>query len=182
MRGWINRCWKGPAGDATLPLHTTPKGKPVVVKSSADTVEQYLASLPPHRQKALRAVRDIILANLPKGYQECMQYGMIGYVIPLKRYPVTYNGQPLGIAALASQKNYMAVYLMNIYGDKDTEAWFTQQYKASGKKLDMGKSCVRFKKLEDLPLELIGEAVARTPVDKLISLYEASRKNTMAGR
>jgi len=153
-----------------------------VVKSAANTVEEYLASLPPEREKALRAIRKVILANLPKGYEEGMQYGMIGYYIPLKRYPVTYNGQPLGIVALASQKNYMAVYLMNIYCDKETEAWFAERYKASGKKLDMGKSCLRFKKLEDLPLGLIGEAVAHTPVDEFIRLYEASRKNTRAGR
>jgi hypothetical protein len=153
-----------------------------MVKSDASTAEQYLASLPPDRQKALRAVRDVILANLPKGYEEGMEYGMIGYYIPLKRYPVTYNGQPLGIAALASQKNHMAVYLMNIYGDKETEDWFTQRYKASGKKLDMGKSCIRFKRVEDLPLELVGEAVARTSVERFISLYEASRRHTSKGK
>ena len=104
-----------------------------------------------------------------------MQYGMIWYVIPLERYPVTYSGQALGIAALASQKNYMSLYLMNVYGETETERWFVEEYNASGKKLDMGKSCVRFKKLEDLPLDLIGKAIARTSVDEFVGMYEASR-------
>ena len=104
-----------------------------------------------------------------------MQFGMIGYVIPLERYPVTYNKQALQYAALASQKHYMSVYLMSVYSDSDSEQWFAEQYRASGKKLDMGKSCVRFKKLADLPLDLIGRAIARTPVDEYIEVYEAAR-------
>lgn len=101
---------------------------------------------------------------------------MIGYVIPLYRYPDTYNKQPLGVAALASQKNYMSVYLHNVYADPDSEQWFTEEYKKTGKRMDMGKSCVRFRKLDDLPVELIGQAVARTPVEKFIRLYEESRR------
>ena len=100
---------------------------------------------------------------------------MIGYAIPLGRYPTTYNGQPLAIAALPSQKNYMVVYLMNVYGDKEIEAWFHKRYRASGKKLNMGKSCVRFKRLEDLPVDLIGEVVGRTSVEDYIERYEKSR-------
>ena len=110
-----------------------------------------------------------------------MQYGMIGYVIPLERYPVTYNGQPLAYAALASQKNYMSLHLMNIYGDKEAERWFIDQYEASGKRLNMGKACVRFKKLEDLPLDLIGKAIAHTPVAGFIERYEASRRKLQRG-
>ncbi len=146
-----------------------------MVWSSAQTVEEYLAELPPDRREAINAVRKVILDNLPTGYEEMMQFGMISYVIPLERYPVTYNKQPLQYAALASQKHYMSVYLMNVYGDPDSEQWFVEQYRASGKKLDMGKSCVRFKKLDDLPLDLIGRAVARTPVEAYIEVYEAAR-------
>ena len=147
-----------------------------MAQSKAKTVEQYLEELPPERREALQAVREVILKNLPSGYEETMQYGMIGYGIPLERFPNTYNGQPLGIAALASQKNYMSLYLMNVYGHPETETWFRERYRASGKKLDMGKSCVRFRKLDDLPLDLVGETVARTPVDEFIRVYEQSRK------
>ena len=107
-----------------------------------------------------------------------MQYGMIGYVVPLKRYPKGYLGDkktPLPYAALASQKHHMAVYLMNIYGNRKLEKWFLKEYKASGKKLDMEKSCVRFKKLDDLPLGLIGKAIAATPLAECIAMYEEAR-------
>jgi hypothetical protein len=105
-----------------------------------------------------------------------MEFGMIGYVVPLKTYSDTYNKRPLMYAALASQENYMSLYLMNVYGDRETEAWFTERFRASGKKLDMGKSCVHFKRLDDLPLELIGEVIARTSVAGFIERYEASRR------
>ena len=105
-----------------------------------------------------------------------MQFGMIGYVVPLDHYPVTYNGQALMFAALTSQKNYMSLYLMNIYSDEAVEKWFVERYKASGKRLDMGKACVRFKSLQDLPIDLVGEAIALTPVARFIKRYEASRK------
>jgi uncharacterized protein YdhG (YjbR/CyaY superfamily) len=147
-----------------------------MARTTATTVDEYLAELPDDRRAEIEAVRNVILENLPKGYEETMQHGMIGYVVPLERYPVTYNGRPLEYAGLASQKNYMSLYLMNIYGDKETQQWFVEQYKASGKKLDMGKSCVRFKKLNDLPLDLIGKAIARTSVDEFVGLYEASRR------
>ena len=127
-----------------------------MAQSKAQTVDQYLAELTPDRQEAISTVRSVILDNLPEGYQETMQFGMICYVVPLERYPETYNGQALQYAALASQKNYMSIYLMNIYGDEHAEEWFTERYKASGKKLDMGKSCVRFRSLAHLPVDLIG--------------------------
>jgi hypothetical protein len=147
-----------------------------LVSSDATTVEQYLAELPDARRAAISAVRDVILANLPAGYEETMRWGMISYEIPLARYPDTYNDQPLSYAGLASQKRHLAVYLNSIYADDDDEAtWFTAAYKATGKKLDMGKSCVRFKRLDDLPLELVGETIARTSVDDYITRYEASR-------
>ena len=152
-----------------------------MVKSDAPTVESYLAELPPERREALEAVREVILANLPQGYEECMTFGMIGYVIPLSRYPKTYNKQPLALAALASQKRHMAVYLNNVYGDPETLEWFTSAYEASGKRLDMGKSCVRFTKLANLPLELIGETIARTSVDDFLSFYEDARSKAKRG-
>ena len=144
--------------------------------SDAQSVEKYLKALPEDRRAAIAVVRNAILENLPAGYEETFQHGMLAYVIPLSTYPATYNKLPLVYAALASQKNYMSVYLMNIYGNLDNEAWFIDEYNASGKKLDMGKSCVRFKSLEALPVDLIGEAIARTPMAEYIQIYEASRK------
>ena len=147
-----------------------------MVSSSAKTVSSYLQELPENRREALIKVRKVILKNLPKGYKETMNWGMISYEIPFARYPNTYNKRPLGIAALASQKNYMSLYLMTVYGDKKIEKWFKDRYAASGKKPDMGKSCVHFKKLEDLPLDLIGEVIARVSVDEYIAHYEKARK------
>jgi uncharacterized protein YdhG (YjbR/CyaY superfamily) len=149
-----------------------------MVASAAKTVKQYLGALPPDRRAAIEVVRKTILEHLPKGYEETIAYGMLGYVVPLKLYPKGYLGKkdvPLPYASLASQKNYMALYLMSIYGDKETEQWFVKAYKATGKKLDMGKSCIRFKTLEDLPLDVIGRAIAMTPAEKYIERYEAAR-------
>ena len=135
-----------------------------MARTEAHTVNGYLSELPPERREAIDALRRVILDHLPEGFEESMQFGMIGYVIPLERYPVTYNQQPLMYAALASQKNYMSLYLMNIYGDAEDRQWFIDEFRASGKRLDMGKSCIRFKKLEELPIELVGKAIARTSV------------------
>ena len=145
-------------------------------------VEEYIAGLPEERKGAITAMRDLILSNLPEGYAEEMDFGMIAYVVPLTRYPQTYNGHPLMYAALASQKNYMSLYLMNIYGDPETHRWFTEEFNARGKKLDMGKSCVRFKKLDDLPLDVIGEAIGKTAPAEWIEFYEAARRTTKKGR
>jgi len=144
-----------------------------LVKSTAKTVAEYLRGLPAARRTAIEAVRAVILKNLPDGFVESMQYGMIGYSVPLDRLPDTYNGQPW-IAGLASQKHYMSVYLMNIYSDPRILAWFQKEYRASGKRLDMGKSCVRFRRLDDLALELIGKAVARNSVRAAIAAHERS--------
>lgn len=140
-----------------------------------DTVEEYIAGLPEERAEQIARLRELILQRLPEGYAEEMDFGMIAYVIPLETYPNTYNGHPLMYAALASQKRHMSLYLMNVYGDDETLRWFTGGFAAAGKKLDMGKACVRFKKLDDLPLQLIGEAIARTPAGEYIACYEASR-------
>jgi hypothetical protein len=155
------------------------------VKSKAKTVAEYLAELPPDRREAVNAVRKVILENLPEGFEETMQYGMISYVVPFKLYPDGYHcdpSQPLCFAALASQKNYMAIYLMTVYGHKETENWFVKAYKATGKKLDMGKSCVRFKKLEDLPLGVIGQAIARVSVEQYLKAYLDSRQNRQTSK
>ncbi len=145
------------------------------MKSTAKTVTEYLNSLPPDRKKALSKLRNIVKKNLPKGYVETMNWGMISYEIPLKRYPITYNKQPLMYAALASQKNHMGLYVMCAYANKEIEAWFKAAWKKSGKKLDMGKSCIRFKKIEDLPLEVIGELIGKVSVDAYIDIYEKTR-------
>ncbi len=153
--------------------------------SNAKTVEGYLRGLPEDRRAAISAVRAVILANLPKGYAERMQYGMISYVVPHSIYPAGYHCKPtdpLPYAMLGSQKNHMAIYLMCVYGDAKTEQWFRKAYQASGKKLDMGKSCVRFKKIEDLPLKVIGQVVARVPVKNYIARVEEILKQTRQKR
>jgi len=144
------------------------------MRSEATTVEGYLAELPTERREAIEAVRSVILDNLPDGYVESMNWGMIAYEVPLETYPETYNKQPLAFAALASQKNYMAVYLTGIYISDAARDEFEKAYRATGKRFDVGKSCVRFRKLEDLPLELIGETIEAIPVDRLIQRFEES--------
>lgn len=146
------------------------------MQSSAATVDQYIAELPDERRQAITAVRNVILENLPEGFEEDMNWGMITYQVPLRRHPNTYNKQPLMLAALASQKNHMAVYLTGVYSDPASRDRFTNAYRATGKRLDVGKSCVRFRKLDDLPLELVGEAIAEFSVDEFIALAEEARR------
>lgn len=143
------------------------------MRSEAEDVDGYIAALPGGRREAIAAVRELILAHLPEGYREQMAHGMIGYVIPLERYPETYNGQPLSFAALASQKNYMSLYLMSVYGRAGED--FRERWEATGRKLNMGKSCVRFRSLDDLALDVIAEEIAANPVDLHIEHYEATR-------
>ncbi len=146
------------------------------MQSQATRVTAYLASLPEERRAVLQAVREVILQNLDGDYEEGMQYGMIGYYVPHSVYPAGYHcdpKQPLPFAGLASQKNHMAVYLMCCYGNPGHEEWFRKAWAKTGKKLDMGKSCVRFKKLEDLPLDVIGQAIARVPAKDFIAHYES---------
>lgn len=146
-----------------------------MVSSSAQTVIEYLQSLSSDRRGAMSEVRELILAHLPEGYEEVMQYGMISYVIPFSRYPKTYNNQPLTIISLASQKNYMALYLMCVYGDPKIRDQFITDYQATGKKLEIGKSCLRFRKIADLALDVIGDLIAHVSVDQFIHYYEKSR-------
>ena len=149
-----------------------------MAKSAATTVDEYLAELTPERREIVDALRQVILANLPSGYEEIMDFGMITYCVPLEVYPKTYNGHPLEYAALGSQKNYVSVYLMDVYSNPDSAQRFNERYLATGKRLDMGKSCVRFRRLDDVPLEVIGEAIARTSVAEYtnrVSGFEAQR-------
>jgi uncharacterized protein YdhG (YjbR/CyaY superfamily) len=148
------------------------------MRSEATTVEQYLAEVPDDRRAAIECVRHVVLDNLPDGFEEAMNWGMITYQVPLETYPDTYNKQPLMYAALASQKNYMAVYLMGIYSSEGKREGFEAAYRATGKRFDVGKSCVRFRKLDDLPLELIGETIASMSVDDVIAALEQARKQT----
>lgn len=143
--------------------------------SKAATVEEYLAELLAERRAVMRRVREIILARLPAGYEETMNWGMISYEIPRERYPDTYNKQPLAYAGLAAQKNHYALYLMGAYSDPEAERWLRQEFEKAGKKLDMGKSCLRFRSLDQLPLDVIGEVIARTPPEAFIASYEAAR-------
>jgi len=151
------------------------------MQSKAKTVKEYLAGLPEERRAAIQAVRQVIRKNLDKGYEEGMQYGMIGYSVPHKVYPPGYHcdpKQPLPFAGLASPKNHMALYLMCIYGSRQHEEWFRKKGAKTGKKLDMGKSCVRFRKLEDLALEVIGQAIARVPAKKYVAHIESVIKSS----
>lgn len=146
------------------------------------TIDDYLASLPDDRRAALSAIRQTINANLPAGYEEGLQYGMISWYVPLSRYPDTYNKQALCLAGLASQKHHMAMYLMTVYGHADTAAWFKQAYAKAGKKLDMGKSCVRFDRIDDVPLDVIGELIGKVSVDRYIEYTKSVRSKTKTAK
>jgi hypothetical protein len=135
----------------------------------------YLAALPADRRAVVAAVRDLVLENLPKGYVETVRSGMLSYEIPLERYPKTYNKLPLTYAALAAQKNHYALYLMSVYSDPAEAKRLEDAFGKAGKKLDIGKSCVRFRKLDDLALDAIGRAIAGTSVERFIERYEATR-------
>jgi uncharacterized protein YdhG (YjbR/CyaY superfamily) len=146
------------------------------MRSEAATVEDYLSGLPADRREAIETVREVILANLPNGLEEVMNWGMIAYEVPLERYPDTYNKKPLMYAALASQKNHLAVYLTGIYMDDGARREFEEAYRATGKRFDVGQSCVRFRKIDDLPLSLIGDTIGSVEVDEFIVRYEDGRK------
>lgn len=143
------------------------------MQSKASTPNQYLKDLLADRAKQIQAVRKVILENLPEGYEEVMNWGMITYQVPLSIYSDTYNKQPLMYAALASQKNYMAVYLSGIYMFEDKRLSFEQAYRATGKRFDAGKSCVRFRNLDHLPLELIAETIASLSMTDFVTHVKA---------
>ena len=146
-----------------------------MASSKAKTVDDYLKELPEDRRAVVSAVRDLVNRHLPAGYVEAMSWGMISWEIPLSRYPATYNRQPLAYVALAAQKQYYALYLMACYANSTQDVALRNVYADAGKALDMGKSCLRFKALDDLLHEVIGGVVASTPVDAHIAQYQASR-------
>jgi hypothetical protein len=151
------------------------------MQSKAATVEEYLASLPEDRRVAVQAVRQVILDNLDKDYAEGMSYGMIGYFVPHAVFPAGYHcnpKDPLPFAGLASQKNHMSLYLLSLYmgADAGEDEWFEAEWAKCGKKLDKGKACIRFKKLADLDLPTLGEAIRRMPAQRYIGLYQSLRK------
>jgi len=141
------------------------------MRIKANSIEEYLSQLSDERKKAISSLRKIILDNLPKGYEETFEYGAINFIVPLDKFSI--NDQPLAYISIASQKNNMALHL-NCY--EPIPEWFIKEYKASGKRLDMGKSCIRFKKLENLPLDIIPKLVTLHSVDELIEVYKNSRK------
>ena len=153
-----------------------------MVSSDARTPEEYLASLPEERRSIVSAVVEVIRNHLPSGYEEGMGYGMMGWYVPLETFPDTYNGQPLPLAGIASQKRHISLYLNHVYGDPELEAWFRERWTATGKRLDMGKSCVRFTRLDDVPLEVVGEVIARGDLPSLIARYEAARGSSRRTR
>ena len=145
---------------------------------AASTVAEYLAALPADRRAALSAVRKVINENLPDGYEEGMQFGMISWYVPLSLYPAGYGENskvPLPVVSLGSQKSGMVLHFIGLYLNPSLSTWFRTQYQKSGKKLDMGKGCVRFKKLDDLALDVIGHTVARVPAEEHIATYQAAR-------
>ena len=151
------------------------------MKIDANSPKEYLAKLPDDRRKALSKLRSTIKKNLPNGYKETMSYGMIGYVVPKTIYPDGYHCDPklpLPFMNIASQKNFVALYHSGIYADPKLLKWFQTEYpKHSKSKLDMGKSCIRFKKLEDIPYDLIGELVRKINSDEWIQIYEHNIKS-----
>jgi len=147
-----------------------------MARSQATTVTQYLARLPADRRAELARVRRVVKTHLPRGYRETMTWGMITYEVPLSRHPKTYNGKPLCYAALAAQKGYSTFHLMPVYGDKQLLQQLKDGFKKAGKKLDMGKACIRFRRAEDLALDAIGKAVAATPLVKFVDSAERGRR------
>jgi uncharacterized protein YdhG (YjbR/CyaY superfamily) len=145
------------------------------MRSDAETVSAYLSELSEERRAMIETVRQVILDHLPEGYEEAVTYGMITYQVPLATYPDTYNKKPLMYAAIASQKRHVSLYLTPIYMDEDRREAFEAAYAATGKRYDAGKSCVRFRSLDDLPLDLIGETIASMEVEAFIDEMETMR-------
>ena len=148
--------------------------------SDAVSVPAYLAELPADRREVVAEVLETVRRHLPPGYTETMAWGMITWSVPLERYPTTYNGEPLGYAALAAQKRHYALYLMGTFTNPGQEQAFRARWETTGRTLDMGKSCLRFKKVEDLDLDLVGEIIAATPVDDFLATYERQRAQAKA--
>jgi hypothetical protein len=148
----------------------------VPAKPQPASVEEYIASLPDDRRREIERVRQVVKRNLPAGYEEGIGFGMICYSVPLGAYRDTYNKQPLMYAALASQKNYLSLYLMPLYPDGTLDKRVRDGFAAAGKRLDMGKSCIRFKRADDLDLDVIGDVVAAVPMERWIEIARSVRR------
>lgn len=153
-----------------------------MVQSAATSVAQYLDELPAERRREIEPALALVRKHLPKGYAEAMQYGMIGWAIPLSVFPDAYNKQPLCYVALAAQKQYNTLYLTAAYADSPTEQMLRAEFARAGKKLDMGKCCIRFRRYEDLVPAALGKAIAALPPARFIEIYEASRAQAGRGR
>lgn len=138
-------------------------------------IKQYLQSIPGERHNLVRTLRTLILDNMPEGLVEQFDFGMLTYVIPLEEYPNTYNKKPLMHCALANQKNYVSLYLMGIYGKPELKAAFEQDYRATGKRYDVGASCVRFCSLDDVPGEVLGSAIAAVSKADLVAMHDGMK-------
>jgi hypothetical protein len=147
-----------------------------MVQSKATTVEDYLEELEPDRRETIEQIRKLILEHLPDGYQEAMNWGMISYEVPLEVYPDTYNGKPLGYIGLAAQKRYYALYLMTVYQDSEQARKLGEAFESAGKSMDLGKSCLRFRRLEDISLDAIADLIASTSPEQFVAMYEKTRK------
>lgn len=147
-----------------------------MAKSNAKTVEEYLEALPEYRREPIKEIRNLILDNLPDGYEETMNWGMISYEIPLEKYPDTYNNQPLNYIGLAAQQNHNSLYLMSVYQDEELQEWLEEEFEKAGKKMDMGRSCLRFNMVTELPLEAIAKVIGHQTPDEFIEAYEEIRK------
>ena len=145
-------------------------------KASGMPVETFLKKLPAQRRTEVERVRDVLRRHIPDGYKETISKNMLVYQVPLERYSDTYNGQPLWYAALASEKSYLSLHLMPVYGDSASATRLKDGFKAAGKKLNMGKACIRFQKAEDLALDAIGQIVGSIPVDRWVKIAEAARR------
>ena len=152
-----------------------------MLQGKAKTVAEYLSALPEERRKVVSKLRSFVKAHLPKGYKEQIGWGVITYAVPLKTLPDTYNGEPLCYTAIAAQKNYYSLYLMGVYGDPTKATRLADAYKARGRKLDMGKSCLRFKSLDEVPLDVVGEIIASVPMERYVEIYRSSRAHGAEG-
>ncbi|HET6892878.1 MAG TPA: DUF1801 domain-containing protein [Pyrinomonadaceae bacterium] len=143
--------------------------------SSSTTVAAFLEKLPPERRREVERVRKVLRRHMPKGYEEVISKNMLVYQVPVEHYSETYNKQPLWYAALASEKSYLSLHLMNIYGDSTQAQRLKEGFKAAGKKLDMGKACLHFKSTDELPLDIIGEIVASTPLERWVEIAKSAK-------
>jgi uncharacterized protein YdhG (YjbR/CyaY superfamily) len=150
-------------------------------QGKARTVAEYLSALPEDRRKVVSKLRSFVKKHLPKGYKEQIGWGVITYAVPLETLADTYNGEPLCYTAIAAQKNHYSLYLMGVYGDAKKTTRLAEAYRERGQKLDMGKACLRFRSLDEVPLDVVGEIIASVPMDRYVELYKVSRAKGAKG-